>query len=148
VQLAHRHVGERLAGDVVLGDGLQDVARAGTPEAQAAQARGVVVQRHRPVAGQVAAHPAEVVLADRAAGHDEELVLADAGDREVAHDPPARREHRGVDDRARRPVDVVGGQVLQVGPRARATDGDLRERREVEQAGPLARRAVLGQDGG
>ena len=78
-----------------------EVARQRAPHAQAAQRRGEVGEDDRAVVGQVAAHPGDVVAPDRAAGDDPEAVLAQARDRQVAHDPAARREHRRVDDRRR-----------------------------------------------
>ena len=60
--------------------------------------------------------PAEVVVAERRPGHDQEPVLGQPGDGEVALDPAPPVEHLGVDDRADRPVDVVGAQPLEEAP--------------------------------
>jgi hypothetical protein len=99
-----------------------------------------------PSSGQVRAHPRDVVAADGAAGHHPEAIRPQARDGQVAHDPRARREHRGVDDRAGGLVDVVGGQALQEGRRARPGDLHLGERRQVEDPGALAAGTMLGLD--
>ena len=138
------HVGLRVVGEVVVAARADEVARQRAPDAQAAQRRRQVGEDDRAVVGQVAAHPRDVVAPDGAAGDDPEAVLAEARDRQVAHDPAARREHRRVDDDARRLVDVVGRQALQEGQRPGSLDLDLGERREVEDARPLAAGAVLG----
>ena len=59
--------------------------------------------------------------------------------REVALDPAPGVQHRRVDDRADRPVDVVAAEPLEKAKGARAHDLELRERRLVEEPGPLAR---------
>ena len=117
----------------------------GPQSADAAQPRRLVLEHRRAVPGQVAGHPRDVVAADRAARDDEEVVLGQARDREVAHDPAARRAHRGVDDRADRAVHVVGGELLQERERARPVHLHLGERREVEHPHAPAARAVLGR---
>jgi hypothetical protein len=129
---------------VVVAGRADEVARERAPDAEAAQRRAEVGERDRSVLGQVRAHPRDVVAADRAAGDDPEAIVGQARDRQVAHDPGARREHRRVDDDPDRLIDVVGGEVLQEAQCAGAADLDLGERGEVEDARALAAGAVLG----
>src|SRR6185436_10243103 len=59
---------------------------------------------------------------------------------------PALVQHRGVDDRAHRLVDVIAAEPLEEAERAGADHLELRERRLVEQSRALARRHVLRLD--
>ena len=140
------HVGQRLVGEVVVADARRrGRAPAGPRRRGSTATRSGRSRTTEPSSRQVAAHPRDVVAADRAAGDDPEAVLAQARDRQVAHDPAARREHRGVDDR--RPTGRSTSLAARRCRKASApgpADLDLGERREVEEPDPLAAGAVLG----
>ena len=93
------------------------------------------------------AHPSEVVVAEGGPGDDEEAVLLEPGHREVALDPAAPVEHLGVGHAPHRMIHLVVAESLQEVEGAGTADLDLGEGRLIEEAGPLARGAVLGGDG-
>ena len=76
--------------------------------------------------------PGEVALQRRCGNDREEARLGQPRDREVAFDAAALVEHLGVDDAARRDVDLVGANPLQEGERILALDPDFSKRRHVE----------------
>ena len=80
------------------------------------------------------------------AGDDPEDVVAEAHDREVGLEAATGAEHRGVDDPADRHVHLGHHRVLQRVERTCSADVEDREGGEVEDAGVLAHREVLGVD--
>ena len=81
-----------------------------------------------------------------AAGDDAEDVLLEPHDREVGLEAARLGQDRRVDDAADRDVHLAHRDVLDGRQRARADDVEDREGREVEDAGRLAHREVLGVD--
>ena len=143
LDLATRHVGDRVVGDVVDGRGAEHVARLGPEQPEHERAARAVEDPHPLTVAHLRAEPREVVHARPAAGNDHEDVLVVAGHREVAADPPAGREHRGVDDGADRAVDPVRAHPLEEGHRVGALHPELHVRGQVEQSGRLAHREML-----
>ena len=137
---------EGLVGDVVARHRGQDVARPRAPQPDRRPRRGDVDQRGRSVLRQVVAEPLLVSHPVRAAGHDPEQVVAEPHDREVGLEAAARRQQWGVDDASDRHVHLTGGDPLQPVQGAGTGDVEDRERRQVEDAGVLAHREVLGID--
>ena len=111
----------------------QHVARARTPEAEREQRARALGDRDALAFAELGAEPREVVLPAPAAGDDAEQLLPLARDRQVEPDPAARRERRGVDERADGPVDPVREHALEVRERVRTLHVELRERGDVEQ---------------
>jgi hypothetical protein len=70
-------------------------------------------------------------------------VTAEARDRQVGDDAPACVEELGIDNPARRNVEVVVAHALQQRERPRPFDFDLAERREIKQAGAFPHGGVL-----
>ena len=128
--------------------GSQHVARARPPDAEARPRRGHIAHLDRPVAGQMAADPLAVVVAERRAGDDREQLLVQARDGEVALDAAARIEHLRVGDPPGIARDAVVAQPLEQLRGARARHLELGERRLVEDRHALAARQVLGSDRG
>ena len=120
------------------------------PHADHADGVGLVAQLDRLVArAHVQAQPAEVGVDRRRAGDDAEALLAEARDGDVGDDAAALVQELRVDDAPRAAIDVRVAHALEQRGRARARDGDLAERRHVDQAHALAqRRRLLGQHGG
>src|SRR5262249_53431211 len=87
-------------GEVGFGDLLQNVARFGPPEAEAASRRRQIYYMDGAVLGQVTPQPGEVVRASRAAGDDEKSLRAQPRNRQVADNAAAFVEQRCVTDAA------------------------------------------------
>ena len=88
VQVARRHVRERVVGDVDVRDGLQDVAGARAPQAEREQRTGPDGELDALAGTALREEPRAVVLAGAAARDDAEPVLVLPGHGEVAPDPP------------------------------------------------------------
>ena len=142
-----RHVGERLIRQVGIAEGLNDVARARTPDAEARPGGGHVLDVHRAIVRLMLAHPAEVVVAKGGPGDDEEALVVEAGHREIALDPTAPVQHLRVGDAPWRAIHVVVAQALKKGQRARSGHLDLGERGLIEEPGSLPGRPMLRRDG-
>ena len=119
------------------------------PHADHAERVGLVAQLDRLVAlGGVQAQPAEVGVDRRRSRDDAEALRIQARDSHVGHDPAALVEELRVDDAAGAAVDVRVAHALQQGGSPGPFDGDLAERRHVDQADALAQCfGLLGQDG-
>ena len=105
---------EGRGGDVVLGHGLQHVARVRAPHADHAERVGLVAQLDGVVArAHVQAQPAEVGVDRRRAGDDAEALLAEARDGDVGHDAAALVQELRVDDAPRAAVDVRVADALE-----------------------------------
>ena len=135
LDLAARHVGDRVVRDVVGGRGAEHVTRLGPEQPQHERAARAVEDPHPFAVAHLRAEPREVVHARPAAGNDHEDVLVVAGHREVAADPAAGREHRRVDDGADRAVDPVRAHALEEGRCVGALHPELHVRGQVEQSG-------------
>ncbi len=89
-----------------------------------------------------------VANAEAAAGDDIETVVGDAHDRQIGLDAATLVAELRVRGAARRLVEIVGGDALQGGERARAAHLKFRERALIDQRHALADRLVLGADMG
>src|SRR5262249_43260345 len=90
------HVRERVAREVSGRERLQDLTRLRSPQTEAGERGGLVLDLHRAVVGCVLPDPREIVLAEGGAGNDPESIVSEPGHREVALDPSARIEHLRV----------------------------------------------------
>ena len=138
--------GEALVAHVGIGDGREDRAGVGAPQADGGDVIGEVGER-RALSG-VVLEPLEVAHAVRAAGDHAEVVIAEAHDGEVGAEAAVGGEHRGVDDLAHGDVHLAHADLLHGGQRARTGDVEEREGGEVHQACGLAHLQVLGVDDG
>ena len=122
----------------------QDVAGPRAPQAERRPAGRDVGELRAPVGRQVVGEPLLVGRAVRAAGDDAEELLAEPHDREVGLEAAARREDRGVDDPPDGHVHLPHRHALHGGERAGPGDVEDRKRAQVDHAGPVAHRQVLG----
>ena len=97
-----------------------------------------------PSAGEVVGEPLLVGRAVGAAGDHPEELLAEPHDREVGLEAAAGREDRCVDDPPDRDVHLPHRHALHGGERAGPGDVEDREGAQVDHAGPVAHRQVLG----
>ena len=144
-ELARAHVPKR---ELVGRRRLQDLASRGPPETDAGELRRHVLHQHGAVIRRVLADPGQIMSAEGRAGNDAEAILCEPRDREVALDPAARVEHRGVGDLTDLTRDPVVADTFQERRRALARNVDLREARLVEERRALTAGAVLGSDRG
>src|SRR5579883_1083654 len=126
---------------------LHQVARARSPDANAAATGGHIAYNDRAICGGMAANPGQVMNAKGSAGDDLEAVGGQACHRQVALDPAASIEHLCVRNRADGLVHLIVSNILEEGQRAWSCDLQLTERSLVEEGDPFARGLVLGSDG-
>ena len=142
-------VREGFVRNVLFDDCLHHLPRMRPPKSKPSQAGRKIDQVHGSVGRRMLPQPGQVVRQESPAGEDPEAILRSAYQRQVALDPAARREQRGVCDPADGPVHSIRGQTLQEGDGSRAADFNGRQSRHVHQADAVAQRQVLGTlDGG
>ena len=138
---------DRVVGDLVgrRAGGDQDVPCPRSPQPDRGEVAADVADRDVVVVS-VCSQPGHLRRQVAGAGHDAEPVIREARDGHVGDHPAALVAPLRVDDAADGPVDVVGADALEQTERARPLDGDLAERRQVDDARPLADRARLCAD--
>src|SRR5436190_2248565 len=144
--LVQRHVRELLVAEVCWGKRLQHIACPRPPDPEAGPLRGRVVDLDAAVAGNVAADPFAIVVAEGRAGDDREAIAGEARDGEVTFDPAAAVEHLRVGDLLRLAGYPVVTQTLEELGCPGSLDFHLRERALVEDGHPIPRGLVLGAD--
>ena len=138
---------ERVGADVVVGERAEDVAGPRAPQPDRGERRGQVDDLGRAVGRQVVAEPLAVEVAVRAAGDDPEAVLGQPHDRQVGAEAAALVDDRRVDDLARaRRSSAPTAMRCTASNAPRPDDVEDHERRQVDVAGALAHRQVLGVD--
>ena len=92
----------------------------------------------------VAAHPG-LGVAMHGVGHDhEELLVIELGHREVGFERTVVIEPLRISDPARRPIDVIGRDMIEHAAGVPARDPELAHERRVHEDHALARGAMLG----
>src|SRR5215472_5528283 len=110
--LLRGQVGEGRVGEVVLAHLLHQVARSWSPYADAAAAGSHIVDVDRAIAGQLTAHPREVVQAKGRTGNDLKTVSCKAGDCQVALDAAVGVQHLRVSNSSHGLIHLVIRYVL------------------------------------
>ena len=142
LDLAGRQPGERAAAEIGVGQAREQVARAGAGDQQNAVIVGHVGDFDVLVRAPVLRQPVEVVDPGDGGGQEIEPVGAQPRGGELALDAAEPRERVGERDPALA-RHAVGEDAIEERSRVGAGHVELRERREVEHADPLAHRAAF-----
>ena len=157
--------GKVLAGKVVRGNALEELARFRSHDRDHRECAGHVDQSRKLILGDVLADPVGVARRLRGAGQDEKRVRCGAGDRKVALEAPAFVQHCRIHHTAGRHIQIAGTKALQHREGVAAFEHQLRKRGLVEHhdlfsrgtlfvehegqpAGPIERRRRLGETPG
>ena len=145
---AHRAEGKTRPRYVVVAYRRQHIARLRPHQRQHRVGRRNIGQARVQPGRDVRPDPGEIVRREAGAGGDVKPVGGQPRHRQVAFDAAIRVQHLGVDQPARRPVDIVGADPGQRGLGVPALDHELGERALIEQADAFAHGPVFLADRG
>ena len=124
--------GKAVAGKVVRGNALEELARFRSHDRDHRERAGHVDQSRKLILGDVLADPVGVARRLRGACQDEKRVLRGAGDRKVALEAPAFVQHRRIHHAAGRHIQIAGTKALQHREGVAPFQHQLRKRGLVE----------------